>query len=825
MFSLNEGWQFSENWSEDFMRGKGDFPVIRIPHTNKLLPYHNIDEKSYQMICGYRRTIDLREFADSSGYVVKGSGAATGNASVYSDGSGGSFCFEGKRIFLQFDAAAHIATVYINGQERMTHSCGYTAFRVELTDDMKDGSVDVAVRLDTTENPKIPPFGFVIDYLTYGGIYRPVWLDITDRNYVSDIFVYTPDLNTAVVEFETVEDEGTKHERIILIKDSEGRIIAESKSRGNRAEIKIDSAKPWNLDNPQLYTYRVELENVEDERGNAGNSGKSSVNLSGKEVSFGFRTAEFKQDGFYLNGEKIFLRGLNRHQSYPYIGYAAVDSLQKEDARILKEELACNAVRTSHYPQSQAFIDACDRAGLLVFTEIPGWQHIGDDVWKKQAVENTKEMILQYRNHPSVILWGVRINESQDDDEFYAKTNALARSLDPSRQISGVRNIEKSNCLEDVYAYNDFSHDGSNSGVKAKKKILRPGQMDKPLLISECNGHMFPTKPFDKWEVRQEHALRHARVMNDAIASGEHAGIFEWCMFDYPTHRDFGSGDRVCYHGVLDGFRNPKIAAAVWSSQGENCDVLEVSSSMDIGDYPAGQLGDVYVFSNADTVKLYKNGQYVAELNNRPYNALKHSPLLVDDTVGELLKVNEGFSGSKERTIHRCLISARRHGVSNMPLADKLRFAKAMLVYGLKYSQAVELFGKYVGNWGAEATVWKFEGIKDGRVVSAKELSPNTDMHIEVKVSSSELCEAGSYDMAMVRVRILNAYDNIQPYVQLPVFFEASGAVALAGPSAASAEGGMTGTFVKTKGESGSGNLKVSCEGCAPVEIKFTVKA
>ena len=147
---------------------------------------------------------------------------------------------------------------------------------------------------------------------------------------------------------------------------------------------------------------------------------------------------------------------MNRHQSYPYIGYAAPESLQREDARILQEELHCTAVRTSHYPQSQYFLDECDRRGLLVFTELPGWQHIGDDNWKDAACEMLREMLLQNRSHPSIILWGVRINESVDDDTFYTRTNKIAHQLDPSRATSGVRYLEKSHLLEDVYAYNDF---------------------------------------------------------------------------------------------------------------------------------------------------------------------------------------------------------------------------------------------------------------------------------------------------------------------------------------------------------------------------------
>lgn len=143
-----------------------------------------------------------------------------------------------------------------------------------------------------------------------------------------------------------------------------------------------------------------------------------------------------------------------------------------------------------------------------------------------------------------------------------------------------------------------------NAGAKRKKDVTP--DMGKALLISECNGHMYPTKPFDDAPHRQEHALRHARVLNAAYADGEHAGCFGWCMFDYATHKDFGSGDRICYHGVLDSFRNPKLAAAVYASQGGGKPILTVSSTMDIGDSPAGQLGTVYVFTNAERVDLYK---------------------------------------------------------------------------------------------------------------------------------------------------------------------------------------------------------------------------
>ena len=263
-----------------------------------------------------------------------------------------------------------------------------------------------------------------------------------------------------------------------------------------------------------------------------------------------------KPDGCWLNGNRVKIRGLNRHQSWPYMGYAAPARAQRLDADILKYELGCNAVRTSHYPQSHAFIDRCDELGLLVFTEIPGWQHIGGEEWKEQAVRNTEEMIRQYRNHPSIFMWGVRINESQDDDGLYQRTVETARSLDPTRPTGGVRYLKKSHLLEDVYTYNDFSHTGDNPGCDAKAAVTP--DMEKAYFITEYNGHMFPTKAFDDEEHREEHAMRHVRVLDSAASHADIGGTFGWCMFDYNTHKDFGSGDKICYHGVLDMFRNPK---------------------------------------------------------------------------------------------------------------------------------------------------------------------------------------------------------------------------------------------------------------------------
>lgn len=773
--SICSGWEFTEHWSRGFAAFDGPAEAVELPHNPREMPLHYSDHEAYQMVCGYRRILELPEN------------------------------LEGKRFFLRFDGAGHIAKLFVNGQPAGEHRCGYTAFQAEITSFVKPGENRIALQLDTTENGAVPPFGFVIDYLTYGGLYREAWLLETGESCIRDVTVVTPTVDSVEIAVDADHFNGTY---LVTISGENDEKLWQTRSHKGKVKASRLAVQSWHPDHPVRYVCRVDLL-----------SGKEVLDT--QEVTFGFRTAEFKADGFYFNGEKFFLRGLNRHQSFPYIGYAATESLQREDARILKEELHCTVVRTSHYPQSHYFIDECDKLGLLVFTEIPGWQHIGDEAWKEQACVNVEEMVRQYRNHPSIILWGVRINESQDDNPFYKKTNRIAHRLDASRATSGVRYLEKSSLLEDVYAFNDFSHTGENAGCKPKSSVTTNNR--KAFLITEHNGHMFPTKSYDNWGRRQEHALRHMHVLNGAYASGEHAGCIGWCMFDYATHKDFGSGDRICYHGVMDSFRNPKTAAYAYASQGEGSPVLEVASSMDIGDYPAGNIGQVAVFSNADEVALYKNDIFVTKLAHTPEAALPHPPFLMNDTVGELLETQEGFDHKKAEELRECLVAAGKYGIAAMPMKYKLKMARCMLRYRMRYQDGVDLYGKYVANWGGEATRWRFDAIKNGQVIASVTKCPSAKLHLEVIPSSTKLHIGDTYDMAAVRIRVLDAYGNIAPYAQLPVIFHTEGAIQLVGQEGAAAEGGMTGTYVRTMGLSGKARLRILAPGVEPVTVEFTV--
>ena len=200
----------------------------------------------------------------------------------------------------------------------------------------------------------------------------------------------------------------------------------------------------WSPDTPRLYTLRTTV--------SSGHAAAHSV-----ATRIGFREAVFRPDGFFLNGQRLEIFGLNRHQLFPYTGMAACARLQRRDAERLRYELNCVMVRCSHYPQSPHFLDACDEIGLMVWAEAPGWRYVGDAAWQDLAVANARDMVLRDRNRPSVIVWATRLNETDDYPRLYARTRRAARDLDGTRQTTGAM-IRHSTAGwdEDVFGYDDY---------------------------------------------------------------------------------------------------------------------------------------------------------------------------------------------------------------------------------------------------------------------------------------------------------------------------------------------------------------------------------
>ncbi len=786
-------WQFVKEFDKAILAAdyKGEATAVRIPHSVVETPYNYFDESVYQMVSGYRRILNI----DAQ--------------------------YKGKVILLTFDAVGHDAVVYLNGEEVGQHHTGYTAFTIDISDKVRFGEDNVlAVRVDSRETLNTPPFGFVIDYMTYGGIYRDVYIDIKEQAYIADIYVHPEVTFTGRhVTAKVVSDIDVRQKDIELLdgsvmisqvlkdkKTGEVRPLGEvALNMGRTISFDAGDIELWSPYDPYMYEV-ITILTVE---------GRESDRII---TSTAFRTMEFKKDGFYLNNRKFLIRGLNRHQCFPYVGYAMPKSMQVMDARVLKNELGLNAVRTSHYPNSHYFLDACDEIGLLVFTEMPGWQHIGDEEWKAQALTNIREMVTQYRNHPCIMLWGVRINESQDDDELYTKTNKLAHELDPYRQTGGVRFIKKSHLLEDVYTFNDFSHDGTTPGCQHKKDVTP--DVNKAYFVSEYGGHMFPTKAFDDEEHRLEHALRHARVINAIAGEDGVAGSFGWVMADYNTHRDFGSGDRICYHGVLDMYRNPKQAAYVYASLQDEEPVLEVSSSMDIGEHPAGNNGKIYIYSNAESVKMYKNGKLLKEYsrNDSEFKNLMCGPIRVDDFVGNAVHESGLYSPKQADLVKYGLNANNVYGMNHLPFKAKLAFLKAVILYRMSFGDMADAYGKFIGDWGGEATVYKFEAIKNGKVVKTLIKGITESVHISAFADHTDLKEDHTYDVAAIRIQAHDQNDNIVSYYQEPIKIITEGPIKLIGPDTTVLRGGMGGTYVKTMGKDCT--IEIEVEGLNILRIR-----
>ena len=350
--------------------------------------------------------------------------------------------------------------------------------------------------------------------------------------------------------------------------------------------------------------------------------------------------------------------------------------------------------------------------------------------------------------------------------------------------------------------------------------------MEKPYLISEYNGHMYPTKAFDNEERRSEHAIRHANVL-DAVAGQEDiAGSFGWCMFDYNTHKDFGSGDRICYHGVMDMFRNPKLAANIYACEQEQTPVLEITSSMDIGEHPGCNRGNIYILSNADSVKMYKNDRFIKEYlpGMSPYKHLKHGPILIDDFIGDSFAQNEKFRPKHAKEITDAMNLVARGSLNHIPKRLYLTALKLLLIYHIDFAEVTRLYTKYIGDWGGTATIYRFDAIKDGKVVKSVTKEPVREIRLEAEADHTILTEQHSYDVALVRIRAVDDHGNVLPFYQEPVRLIAEGDISIIGPDTIALQGGMGGTYVKSTGRSGQGALLLQSQTAGEVRIPFQIK-
>ncbi|EEQ61636.1 putative beta-galactosidase [Clostridiales bacterium 1_7_47FAA] len=601
--NLNLGWRFKEGFKEEYITGGNDEEgrLVNVPHTVKEIPYDCFDQTMTCMVSTYIRSFRLPDM-------------------------------EGKRALVSFEGVSACYDLYINGHKAGSHKGAYSMALFDITEYVTAGGNRMVLCVDSHERSDIPPNGSTVDFLIYGGIYRDVTLYIQEGTYVKQaLFRYSLDHETAVMEPELlIGSHGPKRELwAVTSLQKDGAPVWE-----NRQKIQVSpgtgsiSLEPghvgqvalWQPEDPQLYQASVELQ---DEDGRC---------VDRYQTRIGFRTIRVEPDGFYLNGKRTKLIGLNRHQSYPYVGYAMGRRAQEKDALLLKEFMGLNMVRCSHYMQSRYFLDKCDELGLMVFEEIPGWGYIGDEEFKKIVFQDLENMVLGHFNHPGIVIWGTRLNETTDHDGLYQETNRRCKAMDSSRPTTGVRWETGSHLIEDIYSYNDYSEDDKGEHMLLTAHQATGSTKRMPYLVSEHTGAVLPTKPVDSEERQEEFAIRHARAMSKIMTSDQYLGGLGWCMFDYNTHNDHNSVNKVCYHGVLDMFRVPKWAAYLYASQkSPDKGAVLVPCSM-VGRGERCEPVPFYVLTNCDYIEVTLSNDITRTYYpSIKFPGLAHPPVLVTE--------------------------------------------------------------------------------------------------------------------------------------------------------------------------------------------------
>lgn len=617
VLNFNTSWAFHRGeaaGADQVKYNDNDWSAISIPHVMRIEKKHNGGNQVYQGVGWYRRYFRV--------------------PAAYHD----------KRITLCFDGVQTTAEVYINGRRIATHTGGYMGFVVDISPYIILGEDNVlAVRVTNTDNAQIPPGKpqANLDFNYFGGIYRNVTLLVTEKIFISHpleankvagggVFITYPasNNNTASAHIKTNLVNASGKPANVQLKttliDSNGIAVATAGSQqrlNGHTDTDIEQSltilypQLWHPDHPYLYRLVSVVYN-------------NQVRVDSLITTTGIRNIAFRPDGFYINGEKLYLRGANRHQAYEYIGDAAPDNMQYMDALQLKKG-GFNAVRAAHYPQSPAFLDACDKTGLLVIECEPGWQFFSkDSLFIANTYRDIREMIRRDRNHPAVFLWETSLNESPTPASWMQQAVQTAREEMPGQQLFVADD------------YNSRSKDHYNVSYK---------------VVNEDGTDPMPSRPFltrewgDSWmaDAEKENGLRASRIYTEK-------GLIHQCIFRQNALNGETSEELGGYwdHGGLDA--NPRIGGYfVWSyndyTRGSDA-VTAFSGVVDLDRYekfgyyqlqamqdarnpaygPMVYVGsynnqpdldsNIMVFSNCDAVQLYRNDQLCGEIT-RAQNA------------------------------------------------------------------------------------------------------------------------------------------------------------------------------------------------------------
>ena len=457
--------------------------------------------------------------------------------------------YKDKRIVVSFEGVMTNCDVYLNGQKVTEHHGGYMGFVADLTDRIDwNGNNVLAVRVSAEPDPLTPPGKpqDKMDFYYYSGIYRDVRMVITDKVYITDPlqedivagggqFVTYPEVTKdkarahLATHVRNLTDKDQTLSVFSQLVDSAGHVIAEAETpvtlhkqsdRTVEQDLFVNQPALWHPYTPNLYTLRTQL------------LSEDKV-LDETTRKIGIRTIRYTaEEGFFINGEKLYMRGANRHQAFANVGDAASNSMQVRDVIDLKRG-GYNAVRAAHYPNDPAFLEACDRYGLLVVECIPGWQFYNpDSIFIERLYEIGRQMIRRDRNHPSVVLWETALNESRYPVSLAKEIFELSHAEYPGDQMYTAGDYFGHAEMEPYYdvfykQVSKFPKDGDVMSNYPEDFIVV-----KPLFTREW-GDGVGEKPRVSLKESEEEQMRQCRSRIEQL-NGK--GYFDWCMLDANPH-------------------------------------------------------------------------------------------------------------------------------------------------------------------------------------------------------------------------------------------------------------------------------------------------
>lgn len=766
VLNFNSDWGFYrgdlDNAQElDFDDSK--FANVTLPHTMQLAKKHCPGANGvYQGVGWYRRYFTLDE------------------------------SYSNKKIQIQFEGVMTDSDVYLNGEKIYTRNGGYVGFTVDITDKVKLGENNVlALRVSKVDSPDTPPgkSEASLDFHYWGGIYRDVNMIVTERTSVTDaleadqiggggIFITYPEVSReeALVNVKTdvANDNEETHSVCVkqILQDKEGQTVAKMESEPQEIsagesyqfeqEMVVSSPHLWGIDDPYLYNLVTEV--YED-----------GVKVDEVENNAGIRTIDFKSDGFYLNGERVYLRGANRHQAYQNVGDAAPNSMQYRDALQIKQN-GFNAVRAAHYPQDPAFLDACDELGIVVIECQPGWQNFTDtQVFYDRTIRDTREMIRRDRNHPSIVLWEASLNETNTSEQWAKDAIAAAREEYPGNQLF----------LASDYGYHgelyDVCYKVQDTQWSSNQEDWVDFDPEKPFLTREWGDWEGSSKALRK---DGESALNTQIYTRERYLNGDGysdwggldrseriGGHFLWSWNDYAR----GSNAVTLGSGTVDIDRYEKNGYYWFQSMLPSDNPIYGAMVYISSDYSEKSSLSVPVFSNCDSVRLYQNGELIQEITR--------------DEAGQDVPYIMAKSGSP--------------------------------IYDFQLSEF-------------KAGTLVAEGIVDGEVACTYEVNtPGKAVGIEVEIGTRDVePEADGSDLIPVYIKVVDEKGTIIPDYNGKIHVEVSGNGTLVGENIPriqvedqTPEKGIGFAFVRTSMEAGNIQITASAEGLADGVGIVTTKA